>query len=471
MTTLEKRAKAYDEALDTAKKFYETVNGDEKELVEKIFPELKENTENDDEKIRKALIEHFACSHSSMYPYKGFTKEQIIAWLEKQGNLVKYYEDKLDRCACDNFNKGYKKALEKQGEQKLTPIFRIGDTIIAKDGTYTEKEPFHIDKIEEDCYWDGENTILVCNQNEFEIFKQKSADKVEPKFKVGDWVVSNGHLICGNSLMRIVKVGLTDYLCRYCNGQTTYCREFIDKSYHLWTIQDAKDGDVLATKDAVFIFKHIDKTGLSLCKSHCEVIGDSKLGLGFDFSINGVYPAAKEQCEQLEKAITEAGYKWDAEHKELKKIEHKHICKLDNSYACVKFPFKAKVKSSSKIVTIISGQLSIDCKKWIKYCSDEKDGYKVYKPENLELVCDVEPNPTWSEEDENQLAAAINIVANSGHTCTSDWLKSIKDRYTWKPNNAQMDAIKDAIDYLGRDTKIVRKHLMSLYEQLKKLKQ
>ena len=43
-------------------------------------------------------------------------------------------------------------------------------------------------------------------------------------------------------------------------------------------------------------------------------------------------------------------------------------------------------------------------------------------------------------------------------------------KYNWTPSDEQMDAIKDAIDYLGRDTKIVRKHLMSLYEQLKKLK-
>ena len=34
-----------------------------------------------------------------------------------------------------------------------------------------------------------------------------------------------------------------------------------------------------------------------------------------------------------------------------------------------------------------------------------------------------------------------------------------------------MDAIKDAIDYLGENTKIVRKHLMSLHEQLKKLRE
>jgi hypothetical protein len=34
-----------------------------------------------------------------------------------------------------------------------------------------------------------------------------------------------------------------------------------------------------------------------------------------------------------------------------------------------------------------------------------------------------------------------------------------------------MDAIKDAIDYLGENTKIVRKHLILLYGQLKKLKE
>jgi hypothetical protein len=52
-----------------------------------------------------------------------------------------------------------------------------------------------------------------------------------------------------------------------------------------------------------------------------------------------------------------------------------------------------------------------------------------------------------------------------------NWLKSLKERYTWKPSDVQMDAVKDALDYLGENTKIVRKHLMSLYGQLKKLKE
>ncbi len=52
------------------------------EVAERYFPELAESK---DERIRKAIIEHFTGLHSSVYPYKGFTKEQILAWLEKKG--------------------------------------------------------------------------------------------------------------------------------------------------------------------------------------------------------------------------------------------------------------------------------------------------------------------------------------------------------------------------------------------------
>ena len=80
--TIEQKAKAYDEALKVLHKYDGANIMFTQDLKEEMFPELKE--EDEDEKIRKAIIEHFAGSHSSMYPYKGFTKEQIITWLEKQ---------------------------------------------------------------------------------------------------------------------------------------------------------------------------------------------------------------------------------------------------------------------------------------------------------------------------------------------------------------------------------------------------
>lgn len=138
--------------------------------------------------------------------------------------------------------------------------------------------------------------------------EQKPTDKVEPKFKVGDWCIDNEN----NTIFQITKVLSNLYYYRTNEGKEYSCtRDSIERDAHLWTIDDAKDGDVLATKDAVFIFKHMDKAGLSLCRSYCEVIGNSKLGLGFDFSINGIHPANNEQRNFLFQKMKEVGYKWN----------------------------------------------------------------------------------------------------------------------------------------------------------------
>jgi hypothetical protein len=110
--SIEEKAKRYDEAIERYKAKQEYESQKVHEFIEYLFPEL---AESEDERIRKDIIE-------AVELHKDFTqvrKEHIYAWLEKQGNLVKYYEDKLDRCACENFNKGYKKALEKQGENNM----------------------------------------------------------------------------------------------------------------------------------------------------------------------------------------------------------------------------------------------------------------------------------------------------------------------------------------------------------------
>ena len=79
--------------------------------------------------------------------------------------------------------------------------------------------------------------------------EQKPANKVGPKFRVGQWIVwydkcykvnYNG---CGYELVDQ-------------NGLRTSL-EYVtfDENAHLWTIQDAKDGDVLECDMGVFIFQ------------------------------------------------------------------------------------------------------------------------------------------------------------------------------------------------------------------------
>lgn len=148
--TQEEKAKAYDEAIEKAKKQYEeTPNNVYKAMLEQIFPELKES---EDERIRKELLEH--CKNQAK-PYiqtrnKCPQIQSWITWLEKQGSKTNPYSGISfeynghiwGMCARDNgvdilLDKQLFKHLEKQGEQKpadkVEPKFKIGDKILEKD--------------------------------------------------------------------------------------------------------------------------------------------------------------------------------------------------------------------------------------------------------------------------------------------------------------------------------------------------
>lgn len=72
----------YEQALERCKKEFNFNNlayshEEIKQRLEHVFPELKE-----DERIRKALIQHIKYKVSVI---SGWRKEELIAWLEKQG--------------------------------------------------------------------------------------------------------------------------------------------------------------------------------------------------------------------------------------------------------------------------------------------------------------------------------------------------------------------------------------------------
>lgn len=63
--------------------------------------------------------------------------------------------------------------------------------------------------------------------------------------------------------------------------------------------------------------------------------------------------------------------------------------------------------------------------------------------------CIIEQNPAaWSEEDEKQ-ARQIERIVHDGciqklQKQIADWFKSIKERYTWKPSDEQIESLKQA---------------------------
>lgn len=143
------------------------------------------------------------------------------------------------------------------------------------------------------------------------------------RFKVGDWVTD------GVSKCQICFIDDTQYW--YSKNCILGNIESIDKRYHLWTIQDAKDGDVLV-KDiypygmSICLFKEFNSQ-LFTMKLYCSVDRKGQFLHNhcayyhrYDVTL---YPATKEQHDALEKAMTDAGYTFDFEKKELKKIEPK----------------------------------------------------------------------------------------------------------------------------------------------------
>ena len=79
-TIIEEKAKRYDEAKYIMKEYLESGNAGviAENTIKKAFPEL---AESEDERIRKALIRF----HKSTIDVDGIKGDDIVAWLEKQG--------------------------------------------------------------------------------------------------------------------------------------------------------------------------------------------------------------------------------------------------------------------------------------------------------------------------------------------------------------------------------------------------
>lgn len=356
---MEDYKKKYEDALKKAK---------ENKPLEEIFPELKES---EDERIKNEIIAFVEQSihRGGGTPVPQEQEDKWIAWLEKHGEKTNPYSGisfeynghTWGMCARDNgvdilCDKHLIKHLEKQ---------------------------------------DG----------------QKSNGKVESKFHEGDWVVCE---VTG-SVYQIKNCieNLSNHKCGYDLTNGGYIGSNEVNHYRLWTIQDAKDGDVLYSIDSKQPFIYKERPQFSQARGYCCI---NKFG---EFAIwntskcvictDKYIPATKEQRDTLFEMMKEAEYEWDAEKKELKKIEQKPA--------------------------------------WSEYDQIQLD----------EAIQMVESNGTWIRSED-----AVKKV--------SDWLKSLNDRVlpqnTWKPSDEQMDALNDVIS--SRDIKY--DVLSELWKDLKKLK-
>ena len=288
--------KKYKEALERAKKLRDNANG----LVlqkwcENVFPELKES----EERIRKEIIaflkENLETGRAEeTWSISGL--ERWIAWIEKQGKK----QQKTP------IWKHWKNGIAGNGEGKPIYLIKHGYTY-----RLTACLSFECDYIE----LSELDKLLSEEQGE-----QKPDDAVEPKFHEGEWIVHQGT----ENIYQVVAIIANHYQLKYGDNYTVQKCADVDRYARLWDItKDAKDGDVLSDGTTIFIFKDLLSDGSVM--SYCDYDTDSGESDAFcPLSVNlicsKITPATKEQREQLKKAMADAGYTFDFEKKELKKI-------------------------------------------------------------------------------------------------------------------------------------------------------
>lgn len=466
MEELEKKAKAYDDVKEKiALRFGSNV-------AEEIFSEYEMN---EDEKVRKAIIkilnEIVVDFNYKEYLNISYNIKDMVAWLEKQGE----------------------QNLPSVNERAW--LYLVSDVLTWKDGIGQYLDNPRVQKLAKDLsseyaqklynYPISSNSLNIGNNN------QEPADKVEPKFNVGDWVINT----VGDT-NQVVKVWDDGYTL---DNDTFLSNSWATRHYHLWTIRDAKDGDVLSyvtdEEDLwIMIYMSLYEPYEGHVHYHALLVNDNFTGKGTCcISINDLKPATKEQRDLLFQKMKEAGYEWDAEKKEPKKIE-KDLTEFESNM------IQWKGNNLNEVIAFTGKDKNFD--KWFKsfeeyeeYVHEHNDIFKLFNEDgshyevpvgawivktpdgrNVASKAIFKNKPAdWSVDDRTKvqrICGYLNEIKkyyadiNEVRECI-DWLKSIKERIGWKPSEEQMEALTLAIHDVHEMW--YKKHLLSLKQQLKQV--
>ena len=312
---------------------------------------------------------------------------------------------------------------QKQGEQK--PIEQ--DTEIRDLWVYIREWNEKFGRLPKD-----EDELAACI--DYVMKRQKPADKVESKFKIE----KDKWYICIRDLDD--NYG-TRAFCKGCTYHSTkdetlipdnsnipfeikYC---VNDYFRLWTIQDANDGDVLSIRNP-FIFRGFgDKRHPNSPTAYCGINSSGTFILSWEndwWTADDAHPATKEQHDILFQKMKEAGYEWDAEKKELKKIS------AQSSWS----------EEDEKELGAIIDEL----KRYVmfKQYGTPLSVYDISWLEELpsRFIIQQQPKQEWSKEDKSFIEDITNVIIENYNILQSDkekmidWLKSIKPQNRWKPS-------------------------------------
>ena len=308
-------------------------------------------------------------------------------------------------------------------------------------------------------------------KKELKKIEQKPADKIEPKFHEGDWVVYDGWT---TQIKEVYEDG-------YSNIHQGFIPKKREEEMRLWTVQDAKAGDVLANDHHILILRELGYSWAAngnpdSLYAYCGIKPNGNFELeqkGYCFcGTLHTHPATKEQCDTLMKAMADAGYTFDFEKKELKKIEQ-----------------KPAEWSKQQVVNALTSMLTEKLKPFTKKLSDGtiSDREEMFMSALVEIRSFVNSpsfqigkdiSKEWSEEDERKLESIVDSVRFLSYTHPErkpvydgdiEWLNGIKDRIYLQPRQEWTEEDSDAIEQaiIALEDMFDKDHPLSCYSGYK----
>ena len=369
----------------------------------------KENVNSltsEDEKVRKALLEmvHDTTGDELWIDYN-VHKEEALAWLERQGEQIDIANKEYWR----GYREGKKLILDKYAEIEKQGKQQVGYTTIVETG-------------------DGGINALVTRELPTD-GKQKPADTVEPKFKVGDKIylkpeyrMPNDDTPIANTVKEIRRIDDKHY--RF-DGSYIFIED--QDKYELVEQKLAENAKPQSSTPMSY-GKELEKRMYEACNRFFAPNTDSNRYSASDLFYAGV--KAEHDLNTLA---------WSEEDERV---------------------FDSVIGDILSADTFIGGKETASYKiDWLKSLKDR-------------VGCEAKCTTTkeWSEEDEEILRTILSdgIRGAELDMLQVNWLKSLRPQNYWKPNDEQIRALKHAFND-GSITFAEMEILATLYEGLKSI--
>lgn len=467
--TQEEKAKAYDEALERAKKYnIDDAHAYQGTIVKLIFPELRESK---DEKIRKALIQEFKEKVQKSFEWKdGIPNNAVLNWLEKQkeplpipdkfSGLKSLMLQYLQSAANRKDDAEIESDTDLWGRKILDYVWKYSDE-------QKEQKPAAKNITNED--------ITAWSDELLEFANQKYAERVEINKSLSAAVIAELGKYNGENYWKspwAIDSTRLQYPLYFANLGAAWQKEQKSSS-----INAASEW----LKEHVCCYMNSEYNEFHKCVEYDGSIDKERLINDFEEAMQKEQTPIN-QCNTLEPTLVEER-KWNEAYEKGYSLGYENGRNERKSVQCIDFDNEFENQVSHLIASALNGEYEYD-NSFIKHAAQSLMGYakNELKPAVFnKATINGEPIPTenqsvdiplakWGKKDERIMNGIQLVLESWDRTHSSiaglpslipsyiDWLKSLPERLNIQPKQGRSDEDERIMQSIIKDIEFERNY-------------